>query len=43
MKVRERLVEQAFERGLRRSTLLSYERLLGRLGILDQEVAQVEP
>lgn len=33
--VRDRLFAVAMEKGLRQSTVLSYERLLGRLGILD--------
>lgn len=41
MKVRERLYEVALEKGLRQSTLVSYETLLGRLGLLDTEVEQV--
>lgn len=39
--VRDRLFAVAMEKGLRQSTVLSYERLLGRLGILDEvEVSQ---
>jgi integrase len=39
--VRDRLFAIAMEKGLRQSTVLSYERLLGRLGILDEvEVSQ---
>lgn len=41
MLVRERLLEVALERSLRHSTVLSYERLLGRIGALDLEVALV--
>lgn len=41
--VRDRLFAVAMEKGLRQSTVLSYERLLGRLGILDEvEVSQEE-
>lgn len=39
--VRDRLAATVFERGLRRSTALSYARLLGRLGILDLPCAEV--
>lgn len=39
--VRERVFRVGLEKGLRQSTVLSYERLLGRLGILDDvEVSQ---
>lgn len=41
MLVRQRLAQVAIERSLRQSTMLSYERLLGRLGLLDQELDQV--
>lgn len=41
MTVRERLHAIALERGLRQSTVLSYERLLGRLGLLDCDLTQV--
>lgn len=41
MTVRDELHQQALERGLRMSTRLSYERLLGRMGLLDLEVSQV--
>lgn len=41
MNVRDRLYQSALERGLRRSTLVSYETLLGRLGLLDQEADSV--
>lgn len=37
MSVRELLYSVALDKGLRRSTLLSYERLLGYVGILDEE------
>ncbi len=41
--VRDRLFAVAMEKGLRQSTVLSYERLLGRLNILDDvEVSQEE-
>lgn len=41
--VRERLYRMSMEKGLRQSTVLSYERLLGRLGILeDVDVLQEE-
>lgn len=38
---RERLYELALEKGFRRSTLLSYERLLGRLGLLELDASEV--
>lgn len=41
MLVRERLYEVGMERGLRQSTVLSYERLLRRVGVLDLDTAQV--
>jgi integrase len=41
MLVRQRLAEVALDRSLRQSTMLSYERLLNRLGLLDQELDQV--
>lgn len=37
----QRLHETALGKGLRRSTVLSYERLLGRLGVLDLPVEEV--
>lgn len=41
--VRERLFAVGLDKGLRQSTVLSYERLLGRLGILDDvQVSQEE-
>jgi hypothetical protein len=41
--VRERAFKVGLEKGLRQSTVLSYERLIGRLGILDDvEVSQEE-
>lgn len=39
--VRDQLNQRALERGVRRTTLLSYERLLDRLGILDADPADV--
>ena len=39
--VRQRLYQQALERGLRQSTVISYERLLGRIGLLDRDVESV--
>lgn len=42
MHVREHLYAVALEKGLRQSTALSHERLLGRLGLLDREVGEVE-
>lgn len=41
MTVRDLLYAIAFEKGLRQSTVLSYERLLGRLGLLDSDPAKV--
>lgn len=41
MNVRDHLYAVALEKGLRQSTLLSYERLLGRLGLLDVDMANV--
>jgi integrase len=41
MNVREHLSATGLRKGLRQSTVLSYERLLGRLGVLDQELAEV--
>jgi integrase len=41
MNVQDRLLEVALERGLRRSTLLSYRRLLNQVGLLDEEVGSV--
>ena len=41
MNVRDHLLAVGLEKGLRQSTVLSYERLLGRLGLLDIEVADV--
>lgn len=41
MLVRDRLYDVAMEKGLRQSTVLSYERLLNRLGILDESYAEV--
>jgi integrase len=43
MLIRERLHFTAMEKGLRRSTLLSYERLLARLDLLDTEESTVTP
>lgn len=40
--VRDRLFAIAMEKGLRQSTVLSYERLLGRLGILDRVDVSLE-
>lgn len=42
MNGRERLLEAALERDLRRSTVLSYERLLGRIGALDADLTKEE-
>jgi integrase len=39
--VREHLLNVALEKGLRQSTVLSYERLIGRLGWLDRDMAEV--
>lgn len=39
--VREALYQRAIEKSLRRTTVLSYERLLGRLGLLDLETTTV--
>lgn len=41
MLVKDRLYAQAMEKGFRQTTLVSYERLLGRLGALDLEVTEV--
>lgn len=41
MLVRDRLYDVAMEKGLRQSTLLSYERLLNRLDVLDATYAEV--
>ena len=41
VRVRDRLAEVALEKDLRRSTVLSYKRLLGRLDMLDQPVEEV--
>jgi integrase len=41
MNVRQRLAEVGLERNLRRSTMLSYQRLLNQVGLLDQEVGSV--
>ncbi len=41
MKIRDQLYAVALERGLRQSTVLSYERLLSGLGVIDQDVATV--
>lgn len=43
MNVRQRLYSVALERGLRETTVVSYERLLGRLSLLDLDVEQVTP
>jgi integrase len=43
MNVREHLYAIALEKGLRQSTVLSYERLMGRLGWLDRAVADLDP
>lgn len=40
MNGRERLLTVALERDLRRSTVLSYERLLGRIGALDEDLSK---
>jgi integrase len=42
MLVAEHLANVALERGLRQSTVLSYERLIRRLGWLDSEVGEVQ-
>lgn len=42
LNVREHLHNVALEKGLRQSTVLSYERLVGRLGWLDRDVAEVQ-
>lgn len=39
--VRERLYRLALEKGLRQSTTLSYERLIGRLDVLDDAITDV--
>lgn len=41
MLVRQHLAAVALEKGLRESTLLSYKRLLGRLGMLDMDTTDV--
>lgn len=41
MNVREQLYTVALDRGLRQSTVISYERLLGRLGLLDKDIDDV--
>lgn len=41
MKVRAQLLDIGLSKGLRRSTLLSYERLLTRLEVIDLDVAEV--
>lgn len=41
MQVSTMLAQVAMEKGLRKTTLLSYERLLNRLGLLDQVAEQV--
>lgn len=41
MHVRDRLQAVALEKSLRQSTVLSYERLLGRLDLLDRDVSEV--
>lgn len=38
--VRQRLFRLSLEKGLRQSTTLSYERLLGRLGVLDAQASE---
>lgn len=39
--VRDALYAQALEKGLRQTTVVSYERLLARMGLIDQDVAEV--
>ena len=41
MNVKDHLHAVALERGLRQSTVLSYERLIGRLGLLDRTMDEV--
>lgn len=43
MNVQDRLAEIALERGLRQSTVLSYRRLLGRMGLLKLPISDVTP
>ena len=42
MKVQEHVAAVALAKGLRQSTVISYERLIGRLGWLDREMSDVE-